>query len=137
MDLSNITNIPQIKNATLARLCAEADTIQAFLSTPASLEDPSSLTHRLNTMDAYLARLSDMLTLAKSLKEYATGVFLSENEDRLSKLTATISNRMIKTALYEFNITADRLDTMYSTADHLARDLQTQVSYIKQQMTMR
>lgn len=124
----------EVQHPYLQRLHAEADGIQSFLNQGANLDDPTSLTVRLNHLDVYLARLSDMMSRSKALRDREQNAYLQANEDRLSKLTATVSNRMIATHLYEFTMTYNRLDTMYRTVEHLSRDLVTQISYIKSQM---
>lgn len=127
----------EVTNPYLQRMHAEADGIQAFLAQSARLEDPTSLTERLNAMDVYMARLSDMMVRAKAMKEKAQNHYVAENGDRINKLTATVSNRMINAYLYEYAMTYTRLDTMYHTLEHLSRNLVSQISYIKQQMTAR
>lgn len=129
-----MNSIIQFQNPVLAGLNKEADGIQLFLNQGANLEDPASLTVRLNGLDVYLARLGDMLIQAKTMKELAQNQYIGENEDRLNKLTATVSNRQINTYLFEYKMTYDRLDTMYRLCEHLSRDLVTQISYIKKQM---
>lgn len=131
---NTITDAFEVSNPYLKKMHAEADTMQAFLVEPARLQDPTSLTVRLKDMDVYMARLSEMISRAKAMKERALNLFLTENEAKLAKLTATASNRLINTHLYEYVVTYNRLDTMYHTAEHLSRDLVTQISYIKQQM---
>ena len=118
----------------LAELHREADTIQTFMNVDINLQDPASLTYRLATLDAYMARLSDMMSRAKTVKEKEKYRFIAENEDILDKLTATISNRRIEAHLQEYSAAYNRLDTMYHTIEQLARDLVTQISYIKKQM---
>ena len=113
-------------NPLLAGLHREADAIQSYMDRPATLQDPASLTYRLNDMDVYMARLSDILIRAKALRD--------ANEDKLSKMKATASNRLINAYLYEYKIAYDRLETMYHTLEVLARNLVTQISYIKEQM---
>ena len=122
-------------NTELQALHAEADTIQAYMSIPVDLEDPASLTYRLKNLDVYMARLSDMMIRARAMKDRAQNNYLEENEDRLNKLTATISNRLIAKNLFEYTIAYSRLETMYETLKHLSRNLVTQISYIKQQMS--
>lgn len=121
-------------NPLLAGLHREADAIQSYMDRPATLQDPASLTYRLNDMDVYMARLSDMLIRAKALRDRAQNSFLEANEDKLSKMKATASNRLINAYLYEYKIAYDRLETMYHTLEVLARNLVTQISYIKEQM---
>ncbi len=115
----------------------EADAMQEYLNIPATLDDPAALTTRLQKLDVYLARLSDIITRARAMKDYAQNLYLTENEDKLTKLSATVSNRIIKTFLYEFNVTVDRLELLYSTMSHISKDLVTQISYIKQQMLLK
>lgn len=124
----------KVENPSLQALHAEADEIQAYMDKPAYLEDPASLTYRLNDLDTYMARLTDMMIRAKAMKERAKNKYLAENEDKLNKLTATVSNRLIDAHLFEYNMTYNRLDSIYHTLEHLTRDLVTQISYIKQQM---
>ena len=126
-----------ITNPTLAQYHREADQITAFLNVRADLMDPASLTVRLNEMDVWMARLTDMQIRAKAMKEYAKTLMLRNNEEALSKMTATNSNRIVSTYLYEFTVTVDRLEMLYSTLSTMSRNLVTQISYIKQQMQMR
>ena len=129
-------NIFATQNPFLASMHREADAIQAYMSIPITLEDPASLTYRLKDIDVYMARLSDMMIRAKALKEREQNKYIAENEDKLNKLTATVSNRMINAHLFEYAAAYSRLDAMYHTIEHLSRDLVTQISYIKQQMAM-
>lgn len=123
-----------VNEPRLRALHSEADGIQAFLGQKANLDDPTSMTVRLNELDAYLARLSDMMSRSKALRDRAQNDFLLENEDTLSKLSATVANRRINTHLFEYTMTYNRLDTMLRTVEHLSRDLVTQISYVKAQM---
>jgi len=136
-NLESITDEFKITNPTLQGMHREADNIQAFVANKANLDDAPSLPYRLNEMDAYLARVSDMQIRAKAMKEYAKTTFLIENEDKLAKMTATNSNRIISTYLYEFTITSERLDSLYDLLSLSCRNLITQISYIKKQMEMR
>ena len=129
-------NIFATQNPFLASMHREADAIQAYMSIPITLEDPASLTYLLKDIDVYMARLSDMMIRAKALKEREQNKYIAENEDKLNKLTATVSNRMINAHLFEYAAAYSRLDAMYHTIEHLSRDLVTQISYIKQQMAM-
>lgn len=122
------------ENPSIAAMHAEADQIQAVMQQPANLQDPASLTYRLNELDTWMARLTDMLVSAKAMKEKAGNEFWNQNETELTKLTATIQNRKINAFLYEHTVLYNRLDTMYGTMEHLTRDLVTQISYIKKQM---
>lgn len=136
-DITAIDDGFVITNPTLASYHREADRITEFLRAEANLLDPAALTFRLNEMDAWLARLTDMQIRAKAMREYAKRLFLQTNEEALSKMTATNSNRIVTTFLYEFTITVDRLDTLYQTLSTMSRNLVTQISFIKQQMQMR
>lgn len=124
----------QTDNPVLAAMHREADGIQAFMDVPINLQDPASLTYRLKDIDVYMARLTDMMIRAKTMREREKNKFISDNEDKINKLTATVSNRMIESHLYEYTVAYNRLDAMYHTIEHLSRDLVTQISYIKQQM---
>ena len=106
------------------------------MAAPANLDDPYSLTVRLKDMDVYMARLSEMISRAKAMKERELNRYIAEKGDQINKLTATVSNRLISAHLYEYTVTHSRLDSMYHTLEHLTRDLVTQISYIKQQMSM-
>lgn len=132
--MNNIDDNLTTTNPILQRMHAEADNIQAFMSIPATLEDPATLTYRLKDLDVYMARLSDMMIRAKAMKERAQNAFIAENEEKINKMTATVSNRLISANLYEYSMTYSRLETMYHTLEHITRDLVSQISYIKQQM---
>ena len=134
--LQSITDRYEITNPYLIRMHKEAEEIQKFIEIPACLEDPASLTYRLRDMSAYMARLGDMLCRAKSMKECAKNAFLSANMDKLAKLNTTEKTRIISAYVSEFSITYDRLELLYSTIKDLNRDLITQISYIKQQMSL-
>lgn len=123
------------ENPVIAKMHAEAQAIQGYMDLPLTLEDPASLTYRLKDLDVYMARLSDMMIRAKTMREQAKYSYIARNESELSKLAATISNRRIDAYLYEYNALYGRLDAMYHTMEHLTRDLVTQISYIKQQMS--
>lgn len=122
------------QNPIIASLHREADVIQAYIQQPLTLEDPAALTVRLSHMDVYMARLSDIMIRAKTMKEREKNSYIAQNEAELNKLTATISNRKIDAYLQEHTALYNRLDAMYHTMEHLTRDLVTQISYIKQQM---
>ena len=121
-------------NTVLAAMHGEADAIQRLMDVPANLQDPASLTYRLNELDTQMSRLGDMMTQAKAYKDKAGNDYWNENETELTKLTATVQNRKINAFLYEYTTLYNRLDTMYHTLEHLTRDLVTQISYIKKQM---
>ena len=121
-------------NPDLQRLHREADDIQAYMSIPCNLQDPATLTDRLRDLDVYMARLSDMMLRAKALRDRAQYDYIDKNEDKLNKLTATVSNRMIGKHLFDYSMTYSRLETMYDTLKTLSRNLVTQISYIKEQM---
>lgn len=135
-DLDGITDQFVITNPVLQAMHKEADNIQAFMVQGANIDDPASLTYRLNEMDAYLARVSDIQIRSKAMKEYARVTFLQDNEDKLAKMTATNSNRLISTHLYEFTITTERLEALYSLISQSCKNIITQISFIKQQMQM-
>lgn len=135
--LLTIDGTIEFRNPALARMQVEADRIQEFISVPACLTDPAALTVRLNDADVWMARLTGMLVTARSMRDYARAVFLRDNERLLSKMTATASNRIIATSLFEFTATADRLEQLYQTLTYVSRDLVTQISFIKKQMEMR
>ncbi len=126
----------QATNPILERLHREADSIQHYLNNRANLQDPASLTYRLSDLDVYFARLTEMAIQAKVMKENAQNTFLLENEDKLNKMTATASNRLINAHLAEYKTAYDRLDSMCHLCEHLSRDLVTQISFIKQQMSL-
>lgn len=132
----NTADAYEVSNPILRRMHAEADTMHAFMAAPANLDDPYSLTVRLKDMDVYMARLSEMISRAKAMKEHELNRYIAEKGDQINKLTATVSNRLISAHLYEYTVTHSRLDSMYHTLEHLTRDLVTQISYIKQQMSM-
>ena len=126
----------QATNPVLEGLHREADGIQRYLNNRANLQDPVSLTYRLSDLDVYFARLTEMAIQAKVMKENAQNAFLLENEDKLNKMTATASNRLINAHLAEYKTAYDRLDGMCHLCEHLSRDLVTQISFVKQQMSL-
>lgn len=132
--IEEITDQYQITNPYLKKMHEEADTIQTFMSKPAILEDPASLTYRLNEMDAYMARLTDILSRAKGMKEFAKAQISKNNASELISMKKTVSDRIIASYLYELTVTCERLDTMYNTLSRLSNDLQTQLAYIRNQM---
>lgn len=132
--ISEIPEKPVFSNATLGRLNEEADVILAFMSQKADLQDPASLIHRLNDMDAYLARLSSMVSTAKAMREYAKTRISQDNADVLLNLKKTVSDRIIASYLYELTISCERFETLYNTLLRQSNDLQSQISYIRNQM---
>lgn len=100
----------------------------------ASLQDPTALTFRLNEMDAYLGRLSDMLSRARAMKEYARTKISNDNAATLATMKKTISDRLIAAYLYELTVTCERLETMYNTLNRQSNNLQSQIAYIRNQM---
>ena len=131
---NEITEAFNSTNPFIRQLHKEADSIQEYMNLPATIEDPAALTYRLKDLDVYMARLSDMMIRSKTMKERAKFAFISENEDLLNKLSATVSNRKIDIFLQEYTALYNRLDAMYTTMEHLTRDLVTQISYIKKQI---
>lgn len=134
MQTNEILSAYSSDNPHIEALHREADTIQNYMGTGMNLQDPTSLTYRLADLDTYMARLGDMLIRSKAMKERAKLNYIAENEDYLNKLSATVSNRKIDIFLQDYSILYNRLDTIYTTIEHLTRDLVTQISYIKKQM---
>ncbi len=132
--MENNETVFKTTNPELQKLHKEADDIQSFMGIPARIDDPASLTYRLKDLDVYMARLSDMMIRAKTMKERAQYEYITANEDKLNKLAATVSNRMISSFLFEYTMTYSRLETMYRTMEHISRNLVSQISYIKQMM---
>lgn len=136
VDLSGIDEKFLICNPTLIQMHAEANVIQSYLEQDVNLQDVAALPERLSHLDAYLHRMSDMQSRAKAMKEYAKMTYISQNEEALSKMTATNSNRVINAAIYEFSVTADRMDTMYSSLTQACKNLSIQLSWIKKTMEL-
>ena len=136
VDLSQIDGTYVITNPTLRNMHAEADAVQTFLEREVDINDIAMLPYRLNQMDAYLHRLSDMQSRAKAMKEYAKMTYMAQNEKALSKMTATNSNRIISAALYEFTVTADRMDALYTSLTHACKNISIQLSWIKKTMEL-
>lgn len=136
VDLSSIDGAYVISNPALRKMHAEADVVQSFLEREVDINDVGMLPYRLNQLDAYLHRMSDLQSRANAMKEYAKMTYMAQNEKALSKMTATNSNRIISAALYEFTVTADRLDTLYSSLTHACRNLSIQLSWIKKTMEL-
>lgn len=134
VDLSGIDDRFLICNPTLIKMHQEATAIQNFLEQDVDINDVTTLPYRLSQLDAYLHRMSDMQTRAKAMKEYAKMTYISQNEEALSKMTATNSNRVISAALYEFTVTADRMDSIYSSLTQACKNISIQLSWIKKTM---
>lgn len=139
IDTDNPRTVPFVDDFSIAdpylrRFHNEADRMQAVIEVPIDLDNPSTLTERLRVLDVYLARLGDMRVRAKTLREVARNRYMEKNADDLAKMTATVSNRVISAYLTEYTMTSERLDTMYDTVSKLAKDLVTQISFIKAQM---
>lgn len=132
--IEELTDQFQITNPYLKKMHSEADDIQAFMSIEASLQDPASLTYRLNTMDAYLARLTDMLNKARGMKEYAKSRISKDNATELLNMKKTVSDRIISAYLCELTVTCERLETMYNTLNRQSNNLQSQIAYVRNQM---
>ena len=130
-DITQIDSKITITNPTLAQLNQEADEIQRFMRTTTGITDGNILAYRLNQMDMYLARLSEMSITAKAMKKHAEKIFKDANSQQLAEMTATNANRELSSFLYEFTQTADRLETMYGTLNKMSSDLVTQISYLK------
>lgn len=124
----------QISDAELAALNTEADAIQEYMDRASDIRDGNVLTERLHTLDTYMSRLSEMMIRAKTMKAQEQNAYLAANEEKINKLTATVSNRMLASHLFEHSATYERLETMYHTVEHLTRDLVTQISYLKKQL---
>jgi len=129
-------NIFQTQNPVLAAFHREADDIQAYMILPLTLEDPASLTYRLSDLNVYLARLSDIMSRSKAIRDFEKNNFVAQNEEKINKMTATASNRLISTHLYEYSAAYDRFETMYHTLEVLVKTLITQISFIKSQMNL-
>jgi hypothetical protein len=130
-EINELSGAFSTSNPFLAQLHQEADNIQAYMVQRADILDPASLTDRLSHLDVYMARLTDMMIRSKAMRERAKHSYVNSNEDRLNKMTATVSNRLIEANLQEYTAAYNRLDAMYHTIEHLTRDLVTQISYIK------
>lgn len=132
--IETLTDDYKITNPYLQRMHQEADAILDFMKVEASLQDPASLTCRLNEMDAYLARLTDILSKAKGMREYAKSRISKDNATELLNMKKTVSDRIISAYLCELTVTCDRLETLYNTLCRQSNDLQSQISYIRNQM---
>ena len=110
----------QISDAELAALNSEADAIQEYMDRASDIRDGNVLT--------------EMMIRAKTMKAQEQNAYLAANEEKINKLTATVSNRMLASHLFEHSATYERLETMYHTVEHLTRDLVTQISYLKKQL---
>ena len=130
----NMYETIQINNPMLAALWAEADNIQALLLRPMNIQDPNALTYHFAELDAQMARLSEMLIRANAYRDKTRHDYETDNEDKLTKLTATVANRMIKNAIFEHTLVCDRLQAMYDEGQMQRRDIITQISWIKEQM---
>lgn len=136
MEIQNITDKFTITNPVLKSMNDEADEMQRFLSERADLTDPCALTTRLNEMDVYMSRLTDMQIKSRAMKDYAKAIISAAKDRELPDANTTMKNRIVNAELFEFNLTADRLETMYKTMSTMSDHLVTQISYIKKQMEM-
>lgn len=134
VNLSEIDDRYLVSNPTLQKMHQEADAIQSYLEQNVDLNDINMLPYRLARLDAYLHRLSDMQSRAKAMKEYAKMSFLSQNEQAITKMTATNSNRLLASVLCEFTVTADRIDAMHNSVSQACKNISIQISWIKKTM---
>ena len=134
VNLSGIDGQYVISNPTLMSMHKEADGIQSYLEQDVDINDTNMLPYRLARLDSYMHRMSDMLSRAKAMKEYAKMTYMAQNEKALNKMTATNSNRIINAALHEFIITADRMDALHTSLTHACRNISIQLSWIKKTM---
>lgn len=134
VNLSVIDDKFIVSNPSLIAMHQEANVIQDFLEQKVNINDFATLPDRLAKLDAYLHRMSDMQSRAKAMKEYAKLTYISQNEEALSKMTATNSNRVINAALYEFIVTTERMDTMFSSLTQACKNISIQLSWIKKTM---
>ena len=114
----------------------EADFIQAYLEQNVDINDIGTLPYRLNMLDAYLHRVSDMNIRAKAMKEYAKMTYMAQNEKALSKMTATNSNRIIGSAIHEFTVTSERMENLYGSLTHAFKNISIQLNWIKKTMEL-
>lgn len=134
--INYITDRIPVTQPTLVRYNAESEAMQQFLNAPANLVDPNMLAERLNILTVYIARVSEMLTKAKAMKEMAKNSYLDNNDSELSKLKATAKAQKIKTYIFEFDYITEKLSNQYSAMCCISRSLITQISYIKLQMSL-
>ena len=136
VDLSHIDGDFIVSNPTLKKMNLEADAIQKYLEQKVDINDIGSLPYRLNILDSYLHRVSDMNTRAKAMKDYAKMTYVSQNEKALSKMTATNSNRIISAAIHEFTVTSERMENLYNSLTHACKNISIQLSWIKKAMEL-
>ena len=134
MTTKDLPNETGFADSRVIGLWKEADAIQELLLRHMDLQDPAGLTWHLAELDAQMARLSEMTVVADTLREFERRRYETENADKLNEVTATISNRMIKNALFEYTALSDRLKAMYGEGQTQRRDCITQISWIKEQM---
>ena len=101
--INYITDRIPVTQPTLVRYNAESEAMQQFLNAPANLVDPNMLAERLNILTVYIARVSEMHTKAKAIKEMDKNSYLDNNDSELSKLKATAKAQKIKTYIFEFD----------------------------------
>jgi hypothetical protein len=126
-----------IVNPTLAAINKEADNIQKVLEKRINIDtDVGMLPYRLEELDAQLARLGDLISRSKAMKDFAKKTLIEQNPE-LEKMTATNSNRIMSSAIFEFTMTVDRLESLYGATYQICKDISSQMYYIQKQMGMK
>ena len=130
--------IPQIEyaNPYLRQLSEECSEIQEFLKQTADLTNPDSLVDRLNEATGYMARLAEMLFQVKTMKNLATRQVQEDNIEYLDKLGVMERTKVINNLILQFTAVTDQVELAYASSKDICRSLLTQISYIKQQITL-
>lgn len=134
--LAEITPQMEYANPYLKQLSQECSAIQEFLKQTANLTNPDSLVERLNAVNVYLARLAEMLFQTKTMKNLATRQVQDDNIEYLDKLGVMEKTKVVNNLILQFTAVTDQVELAYASAKDICRSLLTQISYIKQQITL-
>lgn len=134
--LSEISPEIQYGNPYLLQLHTECKQIQEFLKQTADLRNPDSLVERLNAISVYVARLAEMLFQVKTMKNLATRQVQEDNIGYFEKLGVMEKTKVVNNLILEFSAVTDQVELAYASAKDICRSLLTQISYIKQQITL-
>ena len=84
----------------------------------------------------YVARLAEMLFQVKTMKNLATRQVQEDNIGYFEKLGVMEKTKVVNNLILEFSAVTDQVELAYASAKDICRSLLTQISYIKQQITL-
>lgn len=83
-----------------------------------------------------MARLAEMLFQVKTMKNLATRQVQEDNIEYLDKLGVMERTKVINNLILQFTAVTDQVELAYASSKDICRSLLTQISYIKQQITL-